>query len=100
MVESRGGQAIANWVAVAEQAELRTKKNETRLVVDVGPLARIIRERSWFVNNAPTGTAPPHLSVSTGRTAGSRLALSEAPLLRGEVEARGADYSCFVNNPG
>ncbi len=60
----------------------------------------MIHEGAWFVNHAPRGAAPPHLSVSTGRTAGSRQALSEVLLLRGEVEAPWADYSRFVNNPG
>ena len=53
MVESHGGQAIANRVAVAEQAELRTKKNEIRLVVDVGPLGGV----EWLTGAEPLSQA-------------------------------------------
>ncbi len=40
------------------------------------------------------------LVAGRARSRGSRLALSEAPPLRGEVEARRADYSRFVNDQG
>ncbi len=64
-------------------------------------LTRIVREPYAFVNNAPTGAAPPRLSVSTGRSRGLlKVSPERSPHIGGEVEAHSPDYSRFVNNPG
>ena len=66
-----------------------------------GRLARIIHERSVFVNNAPPGAALAAREVSTAAFAAcSRLALSDATQTGAESKPGGRIIHSCVNNPG
>ncbi len=65
-------------------------------------LARIIHERSVFVNNAPAGaaSAAPAGFDPAAAAACSRLALSDAPQMRAESKPGGQIIHFYVNNRG
>jgi len=64
-------------------------------------LARIIHERSAFVNNAPTGAASAApAGFDPAAAAGLKASPERRPANAGGVEARRADIHLCVNNPG